>query len=350
MQRCYALFTRLGTAALITSVLLGAGPVAQPRPAYAASMLVTTPLDETVTNGQCSLREAITNANDNVATFADCPAGSTFAPDTISFANDGYYMTFSSAFPTIVSNGPGGVIISGVGRAVVLSGGAKLRPFVIAAGASLEMRNVTVTQGVTLTGQGGAFLNDGALTIVDSTVSHSSASGGGGAVAGSGSLIIRGSSFRANSSGGNGGAINGSATISNSSFTDNRAQRGGAIAAQGGAIYNSTITDNVAVNLGGGLAVPNSIFPGGMLFNTVIAGNTASTGPDCFGSFTAGPANLVQDQTECTFTGSASLATGGRSSAGAAREQRRTHQDPRAAARQPGHRRRRRGHLLGGAG
>jgi CSLREA domain-containing protein/uncharacterized repeat protein (TIGR01451 family) len=44
-------------------------------PVSAATFTVATFDDELTTNGVCSLREAIVNANDNAQTYADCPAG-----------------------------------------------------------------------------------------------------------------------------------------------------------------------------------------------------------------------------------------------------------------------------------
>ena len=44
-------------------------------PASAADFTVTTDVDELTTNGLCSLREAIVNANDNALTYPDCPTG-----------------------------------------------------------------------------------------------------------------------------------------------------------------------------------------------------------------------------------------------------------------------------------
>ncbi len=51
--------------------------------ALAASITVTNALDETTNGDGCSLREAITNANDNAQTYADCGAGS--GADVIGF-------------------------------------------------------------------------------------------------------------------------------------------------------------------------------------------------------------------------------------------------------------------------
>ncbi|RIK53473.1 MAG: hypothetical protein DCC59_07125, partial [Chloroflexi bacterium] len=55
------------------------------QPAYAASLTVDSAADTVGNDGACTLREAITNANDNAATYPDCAAGSG-ASDTITFA------------------------------------------------------------------------------------------------------------------------------------------------------------------------------------------------------------------------------------------------------------------------
>jgi hypothetical protein len=49
--------------------------------------LTTSPSLETTGGNGCSLREAITNANDDLPTFSDCPAGG--GPDTIGFSVSG---------------------------------------------------------------------------------------------------------------------------------------------------------------------------------------------------------------------------------------------------------------------
>src|SRR5437867_197787 len=86
--------------------------------AHAASLTVTTIADTTTTDGFCSLREAITNANNNAATFSDCAAGT--GNDTITFSGAGLgTVILASALPNITDasgltiNGGGGVIIDG---------------------------------------------------------------------------------------------------------------------------------------------------------------------------------------------------------------------------------------------
>jgi CSLREA domain-containing protein len=68
-----------GTRLLALAVLLaGFAFTVQPAPlAYAATLTVTAGAPDVLANDEsCSLREAITNANDNATTWADCaPAG-----------------------------------------------------------------------------------------------------------------------------------------------------------------------------------------------------------------------------------------------------------------------------------
>ncbi len=61
--------------------------------ARADGITVTHTLDELSTNSQCSLREAISNANDDAATYPDCVAGS--GTDTISLPSGTYTLTIA---------------------------------------------------------------------------------------------------------------------------------------------------------------------------------------------------------------------------------------------------------------
>jgi uncharacterized repeat protein (TIGR01451 family)/CSLREA domain-containing protein len=66
-------------------------------PAGAATFDVATFTDELTTNSQCSLREAIVNANNNAQTYADCPAGEagTVAMDVINLPAGTYNLTLA---------------------------------------------------------------------------------------------------------------------------------------------------------------------------------------------------------------------------------------------------------------
>ncbi|MSQ10937.1 MAG: hypothetical protein EXR52_08060 [Dehalococcoidia bacterium] len=80
-----------------TSVLLLLPAV---RLAEAAGIVVSTHIDVNppVTDGACTLREAIVNVNANAATFPDCGAGA--GADTITFASD-MVITLVASLPDI---------------------------------------------------------------------------------------------------------------------------------------------------------------------------------------------------------------------------------------------------------
>ena len=63
-----------------------------PRPVDAATIAVTTTVDELNTDGDCSLREAVRAANTNLAVDA-CPAGQNGQTDTITVPAGTYTLT-----------------------------------------------------------------------------------------------------------------------------------------------------------------------------------------------------------------------------------------------------------------
>src|SRR5436190_24083287 len=70
--------------------------------ARAAPITVTTTTDELTTNGQCSLREAVRNANANAAVHPDCPAGT--GADTITLPAGTYTLTLTGLEDDLASN------------------------------------------------------------------------------------------------------------------------------------------------------------------------------------------------------------------------------------------------------
>lgn len=118
--------------------------------------------------------------------------------------------------------------------------------------------------------------------VINSTVSGNSSGGGGGGLLNYGKPIILNSTFSGNRSKFGGGVENfGQLTLNNSTFSGNSAEnQGGGILNRSGqvSIFNSTITQNIAPNTqGGGLAGDG----GGagritQLVNTIVAGNIGS--------------------------------------------------------------------------
>lgn len=223
-------------------------------PAWAADMTVDV---------NCSLAEAIANANTDRQVHADCPAGS--GHDVINFAWDitvGRQLTISSEI-TI----QGGGTISGENRS---------RIFYVENHGTLTLKNVTLRDGKatgaechtgstrTFFQSGGAIFNNGVLQIVDSVFAGNFAPWSGGAIfycSGNtvlSSVRISGSQFDGNSSGKAGGAIGSHwgrrLTIVGSQFNANETLGyGGAIAAAGDSnIAYSVFSKNIANGGGGG--------------------------------------------------------------------------------------------------
>ncbi|MEJ5223542.1 MAG: sortase [Anaerolineales bacterium] len=142
-------------------------------------------------------------------------------------------------------------------------------------------------------GNGGAINANGNLTVQASTFSGNQANGsitfgygnGGGISIINGDLLVENATFSANRANGDGGGVyyraDSSATFNNVTVTANSADAGGGIYSTGDGTGNDA-----------------------MLNNSLLAGNSASTGPDCFGymdSF-AGH-NLIQTASGCPLMG-----------------------------------------------
>ncbi len=172
----------------------------------------------------------------------------------------------------------------------------------------LTISNSTIA-GNSAVNEGGGIYNNGTLTISNSTISGNSAVYGGG-IYNYDTLTISNSTISGNSAV-NGGGINnsGTLTISNSTISGNSADYGGGIrnygpltisnstisgnsvATEGGGIINfgpltisnSTISGNSAATEGGGIRNFSIFFVG--LRSTIVANNSAPSGPDLNGNF-----------------------------------------------------------------
>ncbi len=199
-------------------------PVAQ----AATTFTVNSLLDNTTTDGNCTLREAILAA-DGTPANADCGADSG-GPYNVNFSISGT-ITLGSTLPNISRD----QTIDGAGQNVSISGNNAVRLFSVNAATTLTLTNLTLTQGFSLSGTGGIY-NQGTLDITGCTFSNNSATGMGGAIYSTGTAV--------------------NITISNSTFSGNTASSGGAIRLDGGTldITGSTFSRNhVAPYFGGAL-------------------------------------------------------------------------------------------------
>jgi len=219
-------------------------------------------------DGQCSLIEAIENANNDAATHADCPAGS--GADIIELATGATYDLTSAAGGTALPTISDELTIKGHNATIRKVNAASYRLMANAQGNVLEITDLTLRDGYALTGGGGAILNKGHLTVRRSTFlsNHSHTKGGAifvDARGASASLMINNSTFDSNGATEEGGAIfmsfDESETflqINNSEFTDNSSNTdGGAIYGDGDnwrlEVRNSTFTNNSADSDGGAI-------------------------------------------------------------------------------------------------
>lgn len=132
--------------------------------ASAATITVTSKDSRVRPDGQCSLIEAIVNANADAAFFSDCPAGS--GPDTIVLPAKGnvsvkaqYDDTYGpTGLPLITSQ----ITIEGNGGRIRGQGNA-FRLFAVSNSGNLTLQNVNVSRGSS--SYGGGVFNNGTLTI-----------------------------------------------------------------------------------------------------------------------------------------------------------------------------------------
>jgi CSLREA domain-containing protein len=297
--------------------------------AHAANLVVSTLADEQNANDQCSLREAIINANaNNQSGSTDCPAGSSNAEDLITSIVSGT-ISLGSPLPDITDTF--GITIDGEENLTV-SGNSAVRIAFVQAGAKLNVQNLVLANG---SGYCGALCNfGGTLTVGNSTFSGNSGRYGGavgnfadatlhvsnstfdgnrsrrsgdyyglgGTIFNRGSLTVTGSTFFKNAADRAGGAIwtgfDSSATVANSTFTGNSAvESGGGIRASTGnlELINSTLSGNAAA-AGGGISRGTATV---RLRNTLLAGSVS--GGNCSGTITDIGGNL-EDGATCGFT------------------------------------------------
>ena len=195
-----------------------------PLSAIASTITVNT-YSDTVGNGRCSLREAITAANTNTASGSmpgECAAGTT-ALDTIVFNVFGEFCMISGCaispltpLPDISSDmsivGPGSGSL-----AVQPGGGAKIRIFNVSTGSPTtptSISGLTIRNGDILDVDGGGGVRNAApvLNLTDCVFRNNKVTGTTNSRQGGGLLNA-------------GGTVN----VSNCTFTQNTATRGGGV-------------------------------------------------------------------------------------------------------------------------
>jgi hypothetical protein len=283
-------------AALAASVMM---VVVLASPAHANNLTVIVGPDEQNTNGECSLREAIINANQNDQSGStDCAAGE--GEDTISISGTGATLALTSQLPPITD--AAGLTIEG--NMSTIDGQNKVRVFEVASGAELTLNNLTVANG-RADNAGGGILNLGTLEVNNSTISGNRAGTFSGGIHNVGTLTVNNSTISGNRAGTFSGGIHnvGTLTVNSSTISGNSAgtDNGGIGNASAGTltVNNSTISGNSANNNGGGIGNGSTA----TLNNTIVANNE---GGNCAGlPVTDDGGNLEWPGNDCGFALSA---------------------------------------------
>jgi CSLREA domain-containing protein len=269
---------------------------------HAAGIVVNSTADNTTVNGQCTLREAITNANNDAAIHSDCTSGS--GDDVITFNLSGCPCTITltlgelliSSNMTITGTGASNLIISGGNASLVMYAGST----------TVNLSQLTITGGSNPTGgpdggSGGAISigSSAVLNVSQSVISGNSAGFGAGIYSNGGAVTLLNSTVSNNTASGDGGGVyaNGqtsTTTITNSTISGNSATGVGIAIVNGGTmtVRNTTIANNTAG--GGSSGVFNSALGTISLRNTIVASSS------CTGTITNAGNNIDSGST-CGF-------------------------------------------------
>ncbi len=276
------MFKRIFHFTTLVTILFSLSLTMQVTTARAASVFMVTTTADTndgVCDSNCSLREAITAANNLAGT------------DTITVPAGTYTLTIAGADEDINATGDlditDSLTINGMGSSTIIQAGVTSgagidRVFHVLAGSIVSISNTTIANGTcSLCYGGGIFNDDGTLTVTNITFSDNAAGYGGG-IFNEGTTFVSNSTFLGNSGAGNGGGIINANTmdVTNSTFSSNETpgSGGGIFNGLGNlTVTNSTFSNNSA-NFGDGGGIYNQATL--HLKNNILANSTA--GGDCY--------------------------------------------------------------------
>jgi CSLREA domain-containing protein len=272
-------------------------------PARAGVIPVTTLGDVVATDGLCSLREAITAANQN-SPPGDCLGGDATATDVVRLGAATYVLALPGAGEDV--NASGDLDVAPPGGPLRIEGAGAAATTISAAGLGDRVLDISIVDGVTIAGltladgvaqngeDGGGIRSGGPLTLVDAAVANNRAAdgaagapgGGGGGIRTSGALTLTrttvsgnvagnggaGAAGDAGGAGGNGGGISasGALTIDRSRIVGNRSGDGGT----GGS--GDTGGPGGSGGMGAGVRADGTL----TMTGTLVTGNATGAGAD----------------------------------------------------------------------
>ena len=301
------------TAAAVMAALLALSVLGSPAVAGSTDLLVTKTADTNDSScdlNDCSLREAIIEANTDGADAIDVPAGT-------------YKLTIKGGNEDSAATGDldmrSGVIIRGDGaRDTIIDGNGIDRVFHMPVNPpnpfTLSIFGMKITGGTGVSEPGGGIFHDAqgaTLNLNQITVSGNKSESGGGIVAQRGPLNVTRSTIsgnRASSQGGGiqfGGTVNaGPYTLTNTTVSGNQSKFGGGITTYDPVkITDSTIAFNTAQQPGGGLNVGGGDGPY-TLKNTIVSNNRSDFAgfKNCDrDDFVVSEGNNLEKGTSCGF-------------------------------------------------
>lgn len=267
--------TRVAAALTGTALLLALSRA----PAQAANITVEDGVVAIAADGDCSLREAIINANNGDQTYSDCVGGDVGADTIILPLNDSFTVSdFHEDFqgytglPVIAAE----ITIEGNGSTIQMDAAAidDFRLLAVNSTGDLTIDDLTI-QDFSLDSSGGAIrVSDGILEINYSVLQNNVSSYRGGAIF----------------------SIDGEVTIANTILDENEADSGGGIATSRSilTITDSVISNNNAYFDGGGLDLYQTTTE---IRRTTISGNEAN---ESGGGIESGPGSITIFQSAIT--------------------------------------------------
>ncbi len=240
----------LGFLGIAFAILVG------PSAAGAATINVTTTLDEFGTGTRCSLREAVWSANnDSAASAPGCAAGS--GADTIMVPGGRFNLNQSTVEGDedlavegdLDITAPVSIVHTGINLATVDQRRSQERVFQVFAPA-VTIEGLTIQGGQSLSVEedtgGGILVEGGNLTLRSSVVQYNTATYGGGvSTAGAGYALVVNSTITGNSAYEDGGGISvendGNIKVRSSTITGNGADTDRSGGGDGGGVFASAI-------------------------------------------------------------------------------------------------------------
>lgn len=293
---------------LALGILIALAMLCLPGAAAAATINVTTTTDEFDSGSRCSLREAVWSANnDSTAMAQGCASGA--GGDVVVVPSGAFRLTRVAVAPDTTAEdagvygdldvtGPLSIVHRGVRPATITSNVDTERVIHAISPGGLTLDGLTISGGRANAGtenRGGGILNEGFLTVLNTTIRDNQATFGGGlSTEGTSTAILRNVTIGGNRALEDGGGLSvetdGSVSLSNVTVAYNGADSDGSGGGDGGGLFASTSGAGGTLTLRDSLVASNS-----------DAGNEAVDCARLGGTITSQGRNLIGNANGCDY-------------------------------------------------